>query len=224
LPDKASTPKTDPDKIQENRRVEIYSDDFRITEPVFIENINRTANPAVARFKTSYESEAGLTDWEIVAYQNTPDDGDAFRINGKNNPPVQTDWILENDQLLIPKYEKPVKYQLSVTDKKGNHFTTDIKQFDVDIITVEEKRINKIDDYEIEKCSLILFDFDKYDISGKNKQIMDNIRKKIKPESIIEIKGYTDRTGDDAYNQTLSEQRANSAKQDLGRNDAVQAV
>ncbi len=220
LSDKASTPYTEPDKIQENRRAEIYSDDYRILEPVFIENIQRTSNPPIARFKSTSNSNAGLKNWEIKAYQDKSKELDTFKINGTNNPPVKNDWQLENDQLTVPKLKNPIKYILTVTDNKGKTFTTDNQELAVEVIKISEKRVLRIDDYEIEKFSLILFDFDKSNIESNNKKIIDYISKRVKPESIIEIKGYTDRTGDAQYNMKLSEKRAGSVKSALNRDDA----
>lgn len=60
LPQKPSTPSNEPDKIAENRRVEIISDNEKITEPIFIEKIDRTAKPPIVRFKLEAETEAGL--------------------------------------------------------------------------------------------------------------------------------------------------------------------
>ncbi len=86
---------------------------------------------------------------------------DTFKINGTNNPPVKYDWQLENDQLTVPKLKNPIKYILTVTDNKGKTFTTDNQELAVEVIKISEKRVQRIDDYEIEKFSLILFDFDK---------------------------------------------------------------
>ena len=127
---------------------------------------------------------------------------------------------LKKDQNLIPLFKEPLLYQMKLTDKKGNTFTTDEKSLPLQLLTIKEKRIERIDDYEIQKFSLILFDFDKSDIIGQNKKIIDLIKSRIKPESIIEIKGYTDRTGDDDYNLKLSDRRAKSTQTLLGRNDA----
>ncbi len=60
LPEQASTPIEEADKIQENRRVEIYSDSYEILEPVFIEKLDRTANPPIVRFNIKVDSEAGI--------------------------------------------------------------------------------------------------------------------------------------------------------------------
>ena len=68
---------------------------------------------------------------------------------------------------------------------------------------------------------MILFDFDKAIIEGKNKSIIDFIKSRIEAESHIEISGYADRTGNDEYNKKLSERRAQAAKSALKRSDAI---
>ncbi len=219
LPDKASTPINEKDKIEENRRVEIISNDFTITEPVFIENIQRTSNPPIARFYNTFKTEAGVEEWEIVAYQNS-EATDTFKVNGINDPPDKYDWKIDENQLYVPKFMLPVNFQLLLTDKKGQISKSNEKQFDAEIITISEKRKQKIEDFEIEKYSLILFDFDKSNIENSNREIVKIINQKIKPKSVIEIKGYTDRTGDPAHNLKLSEERANSTKAAIGREDA----
>jgi len=188
-------------------------------EPVFIEIFRHIKSP-IARFKSTSNSNVGLKNWEIKAYQDESKELDTFKINGTNNPPVKYDWQLENDQLTVPKLKNPIKYILTVTDNKGKTFTTDNQELAVEVIKISEKRVQRIDDYEIEKFSLILFDFDKSNIESNNKKIIDYISKRIKPESIIEIKGYTDRTGDAQYNMKLSEKRAGSVKSALNRDDA----
>lgn len=59
-----------------------------------------------------------------------------------------------------------------------------------------------------------LFDFDKSNLTAKGKSVLNNIAREIKQSgaSRITVTGYTDRLGDAAYNQKLSEQRANAAK------------
>ncbi len=220
LPEKASTPIQETDKEQENRRVEIYSDNYKILEPVFIEKIDRSANPPIARFKLKANAEAGLSNWKLEAYQSDSP-GDKFVKSGKETVPESIDWKLEDFQKIIPKTALPIKYKLELEDKKGNPKTIPNKTLPIDVITVQEKRKERIGDYEIERFSLILFDFDKAAIEGNNKNIIDFISSRIKPESEIEIYGYTDRTGDDEYNLKLSENRARATKRSLGLKDAV---
>jgi outer membrane protein OmpA-like peptidoglycan-associated protein len=63
----------------------------------------------------------------------------------------------------------------------------------------------------------ILFDFDSYRVSAKEKENLVNLLEKIKKHSItgIELLGYTDCIGNKAYNQILSEKRAANVKEFL---------
>ena len=63
-----------------------------------------------------------------------------------------------------------------------------------------------------------LFDFDKYTIKGKNNQVLDEVAAKIKEHDDVEfilVTGHTDKIGSDAYNQKLSERRADAVKKYL---------
>jgi outer membrane protein OmpA-like peptidoglycan-associated protein len=220
LPAKASTPIDEPDKIQENRRVEIYSDNYQILKPIFIEKIDRTANPPIVRFKAVATSKAGLKSWMIKSYQNT-DKENQFKHSGDSEIPSKIDWELENFQKIIPKSPEPIIYSLELNDKKGNKKIIDNKTLPIEVITIQKKRIERQGDFEIERFSLILFDFDKATIDGSNQKIIDFISSRVKTESEIEISGYTDRTGDADYNKKLSERRALATTASLKRKDAV---
>jgi outer membrane protein OmpA-like peptidoglycan-associated protein len=220
LPSKASTPIDEPDKIAENRRVEIYSDNSGLLDPVFIEKIDRTTNLPIIRFKPEAYTDAGLAKWKVLSFQQSNIDN-KFSANGDYYIPAKVDWELEKYQKVIPKLPEPIIYELYLEDKKGNKKTIKNQTQPLEIITIQKKRTERIGDYEIERYSLILFDFDKANIEGSNKNIVDLISKRIKPDSEIEISGYTDRTGDDEYNRKLSEKRAQATKTLLKRSDAI---
>jgi len=63
----------------------------------------------------------------------------------------------------------------------------------------------------------ILFDFDQATIKAGYERVFDNAIKvlKMNPGLTVEIQGHTDSLGSDAYNQRLSEARANTVKQHL---------
>jgi outer membrane protein OmpA-like peptidoglycan-associated protein len=78
----------------------------------------------------------------------------------------------------------------------------------------------------IELAADVLFDFDKADIRkdarGALKQVGDIIREKAK--GTVRIEGHTDSKGADAYNQKLSERRANSVRDWLIKNEGLKGV
>lgn len=219
LPEKPSTPIDDPDKIQENRRVEITSNDPKIIEPLFIEKIHRKPNPAIARFKPKVVSDAGIDSWRIEAFQGDDPTG-AFVESEAGFPPENIDWKLEQFQEIIPQSPEPIEYSLFVKDKKGNNFSCAGETLPIEVVTVRQKRERNVGDVETERYSLILFDFDAAEIEGINKSTIKFIKSRIKPESEIDIRGFTDRTGDAEHNKNLSDRRANAAKTALSRPDS----
>jgi len=213
LPIKSSLPKNQLDKIEENRRVEIYSDNSKILEPIFIEKIDRTSNPPVIRFKTNNKSDLPIAEFKISAYQKSAQ-MKSFEYNG-NELENYYDWQLESNQNSIPKLQEPILYYLFLKDTKGNEYLSNEKTINIDLVTIQEKRKEMIGDYEIERFSLILFDFDKSVIEGNNNLIIDFIKNRIKSNSEIEITGYTDRTGEAKYNKSLSAKRAETTQKAL---------
>lgn len=220
LSTKASTPKTEKDKIEENRRVEVYSDNNKILEPIFIEKIDRISNPPIIRFKNTSESDFAIRDYKISAYQKS-EKAKSFIYDGKNELISTIDWNVETNQNTIPKLQEPIYYNLYLKDVKENEFISNEKKIKIDLVTIQEKRKEMLGDFEIERFSLILFDFDKANIDGNNKNIIEFIKNRIKTNSEIEIIGYTDRTGEAKYNKNLSTKRSENTKKALGLESAI---
>jgi OOP family OmpA-OmpF porin len=67
------------------------------------------------------------------------------------------------------------------------------------------------------QLSGVVYGFDSDQLSDDGKGILDEVAVKLeeRPEVNITIEGYSDSRGDDAYNQDLSERRAQSAKDEL---------
>ncbi len=74
--------------------------------------------------------------------------------------------------------------------------------------TIEQSK-----DMTVTKFSLILFDFDKSEISGENAEILKKkVGPVIKGNSTVKIYGYTDRIGAPDYNRSLALNRANAVR------------
>jgi outer membrane protein OmpA-like peptidoglycan-associated protein len=76
---------------------------------------------------------------------------------------------------------------------------------------------------KIDLAADVLFDFDKASIKKEAESSLQNLATVLKanPGAAVTIEGHTDAKGADAYNQTLSEQRAASVKQWLVANAQV---
>ncbi|NQW30232.1 MAG: hypothetical protein HQ472_06950 [Ignavibacteria bacterium] len=224
LPATASIPIDDREKAEENRRVELVSDDERVTESVYIKKIDRSTNLPIIRFKANALAEAGLQAWTIKAGQLTGGD-DGFVKSGVAPLPTTVDWVLEKDQKIIPQKTARIRSSLSVTDSRGLRSNATDTSLQVEIITLSDQRLQHIDGFEVEKFSLILFDFDKANIEGGNLKVIDVVKKSLRPKSEVEIVAYTDRTGQAAHNTGLSQRRAQATRTALGSiNASVRGV
>ena len=109
----------------------------------------------------------------------------------------------------------PVDYVFTLRNKSEKE--TKVKgTIPVEYFATSKKKSEESADKSISKYSLVLFDFDKADVSKADMEIVDkHIIPAIKFNSIVDIYGYTDRIGDDNYNNQLAEKRANAVKKIL---------
>ena len=200
-------------KLQENRRVELSSNNPEILQPLFkASDTSRTVDPPAVRFNTWFESEAGISSWTITAKQGSR----VLKVlSGKGNPPAEIDWQIDREKKTTPQNNQQIVYNVSMTDKKGQAFTSEDKTIKVKYMTIREKLAESNINKSIEKYNLILFDLDKSDIKGNNKKIVNFIKGRIKSNSTVMITGYTDKLGNPEYNLKLSEARAVSTAKAL---------
>ena len=214
LPEKYSRPEQEKMKREENQRVELYSDNSEILEPIFIQTIDRTAQPGILRVKPNVFAELGIKKWKLKGYQLS-DTTHPFIVNGIGTVPENIDWELAKVQKTIPKYAEPIICELQLEDAKGQIKTIKNETESVEVISLKDKIDKKSTNIEIEVFSLILFDFDKAEVEAKNKKIIELVLQRIKPQSSIEIVGYSDITGTAKLNAKLSEERAKAVKSEL---------
>ncbi len=75
-----------------------------------------------------------------------------------------------------------------------------------------EKRLDGVYNYELKATESVRFGFDRSDLNDESKAALSDFMNKIKDSSnfVIEVQGYTDRTGSAKYNLDLSEKRADA--------------
>lgn len=210
LPEKASSSKV-LDGVEENRRVEFASDTWEVTAPSILQDTMRIVNPPSIRFKPEVIASEGIDSWKI----NTISGPDLINnINGKSNISAYYDWHINSDIAAKSLLKSDFASNLSVTDNSGETYSTNLKKLPVEVKTY------KNDDSESKDTirniyDLILFDFDKAALSGDNQKIINLIKQETPPGAIINVRGFTDRMGDDKYNKTLSTRRAASTAKAL---------
>ncbi len=201
-----------PDGIVENQRAEIESDDYEILKPVYLKDIVKVSNPPIVNImpEISSSDEESEVDYNLTIKQ----DNNILRlVNSSEIGDSGYDWnVLEDPQPLL---DKPVEVVLNAKDQFGNE-AIDTKTTEVEQLTIKKKRFELKDDNRIEKFALIVFDYDKSTLSNRHKKVLDDIKSRIEPNSIITIEGYTDRTGSAEYNKNLAKRRAEEVNKYIG--------
>ncbi|MFC2130308.1 OmpA family protein, partial [Bacteroidota bacterium] len=201
--------------IEENQRVEIYSDDINLLKPVIIYQKNYNINHKEVFFIPEIFSDFKITDSEILIFSNDKI-VDRISIDYKKNELYS--WLIP-DTMFNQANINSIGYCIRVKDNQGNTVFSDtgfveIKYEQKDLF--EENKIKK----KIVNYKLILFDYNKPDINPENMEIIKYIRDKIDDESEqsgleVIITGYTDRLGEEDYNKRLSLQRAKNVAESL---------
>lgn len=203
LPELPTNPVTQPG-MEENRRAEIASTDARITAPVKIESRDAIAvGETVIRFETSVRPpQHPFSSWTITVDQNGTQVGETLR--GSGAPPAATTMTIPGGEKLIGQ---PLHYTLNVVDANGQTVKAD------GMTRVVAKTVDRDN---LERYAMLSFDFDRAEINGRARQMLELIGESISRSAKgVAVNGYTDNTGTDEYNQALSEARATSAASTL---------
>lgn len=209
LPSKASSMKVD-DGVEENRRIEISSNNPELLAPIIIDSESQTiSEPNLAEFVPVIESSDKIKVWNLEVSQA----GKELQKFDGSGQPVPLQWSIYPNQL--QSNELPIEYRFYAETESGlkKSYSGTIP---VEYISKSKKKTEQLQDKIVSKFSLILFDFDKAEISKPDLDILNQyILPEIKFNSNIKIFGYTDRIGDKTYNKGLAERRANEVKKFL---------
>jgi len=217
LPEKPSNNDTD-DGIAENRRVELSSDSWKIIEPVILNDTIRTSNPPIIRFYPTVKTNADIRDWKVsVSQKNT----EYKQFTGTQETPQFLDWNILSNNNNVPSLSDPLFFSIKAENSDNQVASSPVRSIPFEQITVQRKRAENKSDKEIDRYSLILFDFDRSEIGSANKRILDYIKPRIAPNATVTVTGYTDKIGDDQHNKELSLQRAQNTVKAIGKGNAI---
>lgn len=201
----------------ENRRVEIISRDLSIVEPVMTVDTLRILSTTKVRFLPEVKSEAGIESWELVASQG---DKKLKKFTGKNTVPKKLDWVIKQNGDGAPGNVGHINYRFEVSDTIGQKYGTKRHWLPIEKITLDRKKLERVEDKEFEYYSLILFDYGKARLGSEHRKVINFVKKRLRPEAKVIVYGHSDRIGEEDVNKRLSEKRAKAVARMLRIPDA----
>ncbi|MBS1904905.1 MAG: OmpA family protein [Bacteroidetes bacterium] len=199
----------------ENRRVEITSNSREILEPVETRKFEQTATPPRIMFHQDIYTSHGIASNKIIIRQ-----GDrVLQTRDQLSGDTRSEWlwnITDGDAL---KSSDSVSWTMVVTDSIGETAeVSGIIRIKPQEHTTTTHAIDTSDaDKSLERFHLLLFDYSSSSELGQNSEsVLNRLAASVTPDAEITITGHTDITGDAAFNEKLSYQRASRAALLLG--------
>ncbi len=232
---------------EENRRVEVLSDDPRILEPLHVMDTVRRCTPdSVLITLKSLKSEASNSAQrspqliELItedSQRRTIHLGDTTRSvvyalshsfvassnwlhlrarDDQRSSALQETKSLKSDEQSRTQDSNKQAFESGKNSAGfGRETETDLSQeqestvmIPVHFRTLKQKALNADRDSTIDRIRLILFDYDRSDLSTLNRALIQHVQERINAGARVVVEGFSDELGDEAYNRRLSEERA----------------
>ncbi len=204
LPSKPSRERNT-DGIAENQRAELYSSDAELMQPVMIRDTALESSATHLRLEMHVISPTPILRWRVTVTQAQRV---LYKGSGDGEMPTYLDLELHND--LMRRLYRSEREPLTVTvtvEQQGKGEQSLVHQIPLQVETLEQLR-SRQQITEVDRYILMLFDAGKAQPSVSSRTVIDYVRKRIEPGSVVSIIGSTDRTGSLAYNRELSKRRA----------------
>lgn len=193
------------DIFKEASRVELVSDNVKVNQPVYLKEVIKSSNPPKVGVDVEITASNPPVDWKLSINQNKS----ILRDYNGNELQFSKVWNLEEEPM--PLLEKNIDFNFTANDKLNSNTKLNenliIKQ-----LTIKKKREVLKDDKKLEKYSLIVFDYNSAELKATHLDVINKVKESIKPNSIVTIAGYADRTGDTEYNKNLASRRINAIR------------
>jgi outer membrane protein OmpA-like peptidoglycan-associated protein len=228
-PSPPSIPLSETEKQAENRRVELRSDTPAILANITLIDTVRRVSPPTVRFRTDVQNLDTMRSWNVSVRQS----GRLVKeFAGKGMVPKTLEWRVDERELADMHVNEetsaqkasvisPLEYTLTCVDTSGEARTSVQKTIAIETRTEEKNSKRTLTSTFfagklVERFNLILFGFAKSDITAEQTPMMNLMKTRITPRSMVRVDGFTDRTGDAEFNRKLSLQRALGVAQALG--------
>jgi OOP family OmpA-OmpF porin len=111
----------------------------------------------------------------------------------------------------LDEHQKQTDQQVSQVSDRVDQVKTQADQANQGVTSVNQ-RVSNLDNYQEKYSEIVYFKLNSSTLTPSEKQKLDNLAQQAKNEKgySVQVAGYADKTGSAAYNQQLSESRANA--------------
>lgn len=204
------------DGAEENRRVELYSDNAYILAPLTNTDTARGVAPAGIRFMPHVSHSTSTVGWRFAVQQGTRL---LKSFEAKGEVPRYLYWNPAQEKTELPSNDVQLEYRFEVQTTQGSAHA--VGNIDVEQISISRKRTEGRSDKEIDRFSLILFPVRSAELGEENVRLLQAVKNRIQVDSRVSIRGYADRSGDAMVNRQLAENRARNTAEALNLRDSA---
>lgn len=207
--------------IQENRRVELLCDTWEVVKPILDTDPTLYPSPETMDFIMDNGIDNSIVASRRIEVKRAGGAWKTLREVGLTEKTYTWDWKSEAGE--YPKStgentEAPYEARLIVTSKTGRECISDPVAIKVKQIKQTDWTRNTVEQKTLERYSLILFPFDKFDAGPLNERILNEyVFPRVFPTTDIEVVGHTDVVGLYDHNKRLSENRAKTVQQGINK-------
>jgi outer membrane protein OmpA-like peptidoglycan-associated protein len=206
--------------IEENRRVEILSEDWELIKPILDKDPKVVPQPETMTFVLKNGIEDKLVAKRRIEIKRGDKSWKTITTKGTTEPTAEWDWQNEDGEYPDstsrvgtpgPKVSTLVPFtaKLIVTSTSGRECESDPITIPVKYVSTASLGAEYGEEKTLEKYNLILFPFDSYDAGPRNERILNEyVLPRSFPSSEVEVVGHTDVVGMYEHNKKLSTNRA----------------
>jgi outer membrane protein OmpA-like peptidoglycan-associated protein len=207
LPVYATTSVDTLESAEENRRVEITSNDPSVLEPLQIFDTLSVCSVPKIRVRMKGEAEAGFEMSLMRVYQSSRI---LKEVRMSSAPLAVFDWNVKEEPFTIPRQEGDLDFDLELYDK-AKQKAVETYRLSVEQLNLTKKKELKIKDKTVDVFRLISFPFNSAQMGKLNEEVMKKyVNPCLSKESKVVATGYADKLENSDKNQCLSDRRAKS--------------
>ena len=209
---------TDKTYIDELRRVELESSDDELLADVWTTDTTWTSEPAAVRLAPIIRSSEDITKWKLRLLQDTVEQ---HVWQGEDEEPASIDWTITG-LLPVERWQTGmVRASLSVTNDDDASVDVETTDIPITVLSLASKREQGQRGTRVDRHTFIGFALADASPTAAHKRIAERLRMTAAQSTSVRVDGYTDASGDAAYNRTLSQQRASNIAALLGNANAA---